>query len=342
VRADLTAGLSKGNVELKAPGPMAFGSDNVLFVGDVGTATIYAIGTGDKATGDRQAALNIEKLDVKISELLGGAPKDFVVRDLKVNPSTGNVFLSVARQGGGGAILRIDKAGKITEQPLKDISCAQFTISNPSKSDRGRMQAITCLAFVKDRLFVAGLSNEEFASTLRSVPFPFKGSDQFTPVEIYHGAHGKWETAAPVRTFMACQIIGQSHLLAAYTCTPLVKFPVENLKPGDKIRGVTIAELGNQNTPLSMVEYQKGGKSFVLVSNTSRGVMKLSKEEIEKSDAIPEKQVSRQQVTAGPKYEVVIKPADGEVRLDRLNDSMLVMLVRSRSGAVELKSMELP
>ncbi len=94
-RADLTSNLSKGNVELKSPGPMAFGPDNVLFVGDVGSATIFAIGTGDQATGDRKAALNIEKLDAKVAELLGAMPKDFTIRDLKVNPSTGNVFVSV-------------------------------------------------------------------------------------------------------------------------------------------------------------------------------------------------------------------------------------------------------
>ncbi len=43
-------------------------------------------------------------------------------------------------------------------------------------------------------MIVAGLSNEEFASTLRSLPFPFKEGESETSVEIYHGAHGKFET----------------------------------------------------------------------------------------------------------------------------------------------------
>jgi hypothetical protein len=338
-RADLTAGLSKGSVELKSPGPMAFGPDNLLFVGDVGSATIFAIGTGDQATGDRKAALNIEKINEKIAELLGSTPQEITLGDLKVNPNTGNVFVSVARKAGGGVILRIDKAGKISEQPLKDVPCAKFTLSNPSKTDRGRTQSITCLAFVKDRLFVAGLSSEQFASTLRTVAFPFKDTDQFTPVEIYHGAHGRWETAAPVRTFLASEINGQAHLLAAYTCTPLVKFPVENLKKGDKIRGVTVAELGNMNMPLSMVEYEKDGKSYILIGNTSRGVMKLLKDDIAKADQIAEERVAK---TAGAKYEIIMKPSEGEVRADRLNDGMLVMLVKQKSGTVDLKSVELP
>ena len=42
---------------------------------------------------------------------------------------------------------------------------------------------------------------------------------------------------------------------ALYTCTPLVKFPVAELKPnsGSKYRGTTIAELGAGNRPIDMI-----------------------------------------------------------------------------------------
>ncbi len=56
----------------------------------------------------------------------------------------------------------------------------------------------------------------------------------------------------------------QPHVLAAYTCTPLVKFPLSDLKPGEKVKGTTIAELGNRNRPLDMIVYQKDGKDYVL------------------------------------------------------------------------------
>ena len=65
------------------------------------------------------------------------------------------------------------------------------------------------------------------------------------------------------------------NLIAGYLCTPLVKFPVNSLKPGAKILGTTIAELGNRNRPLDMVLYKKDGKEFLLMSNNSRGVMKI-------------------------------------------------------------------
>ena len=49
-------------------------------------------------------------------------------------------------------------------------------------------------------------------------------------MEIVHGAHGCWETNSPVRTFVPFEI-----KTAAYTCTPLVKFPLADLKAGTRV-----------------------------------------------------------------------------------------------------------
>ena len=131
------------------------------------------------------------------------------------------------------------------------------------------------MAFVDGRLYVAGLSNEEFSSKLRSVPYPFATVDNGTSVEIYHGNHGQFETRSPVYTFVPYKVNGETNLIAGYLCTPLVKFPVNSLKPGAKVMGTTIAELGNRNRPLDMILYKKDGKEFLLMSNNSRGVMKI-------------------------------------------------------------------
>jgi hypothetical protein len=40
-----------------------------------------------------------------------------------------------------------------------------------------------------------------------------------TTLENYHGAHGKYETEAPVRAFVTYPLKGKSHLLAAYLPT---------------------------------------------------------------------------------------------------------------------------
>jgi len=132
-------------------------------------------------------------------------------------------------------------------------------------------------------------------------------------------------------------INNQPHLLAAYTCTPLVKFPISQLKPGEKVRGTTVAELGNRNRPLDMVVYNKGGKDYILMANSSRGMMKITTDGITTTESI-EKKIDG---TAGLKYDTL---ADwkGVEQLDRLNDQSAVILARNDAGALNLKTVPLP
>ena len=126
---------------------------------------------------------------------------------------------------------------------------------------------------------------------------------------MYHGAHGQFETAAPVRTFMTYDIGGKPNVLAAYTCTPLVKIPVDQFKPGAKIKATTIAELGNRNRPLDMIAYRKGGKDFILMANSARGVMKIDAKEIDKHAASTSIE-SRIPDKAGVPYETLAEYAN--------------------------------
>src|SRR5262249_58174699 len=120
---------------------------------------------------------------------------------------------------------------------------------------------------------VAGLSNEEFSSSLRAIPFPFEAASKGTGIEIWHGSHGRFETNAPVRTFVPYEINGEKAILAAYTCTPLVRIPVSELKPGNKVKGTTIAELGARNKPLDMDVYSKSAKNYILIANSRHSLM---------------------------------------------------------------------
>ena len=91
---------------------------------------------------------------------------------------------------------------------------------------RRACQTITDMAFVNGKLIVAGLSNEEWSSALRSIPFPFTQAEKGATIQIWHASHGDFETAsarAHLRALHALQ--GQPYILAAYTCTPLVKIP---------------------------------------------------------------------------------------------------------------------
>ena len=46
------------------------------------------------------------------------------------------------------------------------------------------------MAFIDGRLYIAGLSNEEFASKLRVGGVSVRAVDNGTSVEIFHGNHG--------------------------------------------------------------------------------------------------------------------------------------------------------
>jgi hypothetical protein len=338
-KIDLTAGLTKGTVELKSSGPLAFGPQGILFVADPQAAVVYAIDTGDRTAAGDGARPKVEGIDDKVAALLGTETKQVQIKDLAVNPISRTTYLSVARGRGPSAtpvLLRLTRDGKLSEQPLKDVKCAKTTIPNAAEG-RNRQEAITHMAYVKGQLVVAGLSNEEFASKLRSIPFPFEKAGQAASVEIFHGAHGRLETASPVRVFAPYQIKGEDHLLAAYTCTPLVKFPVADLKPGMKVRGTTVAELGNRNRPLSMIVYQKGGKDYVLIANSARGLMKVGLEGVDSIAGI----TSRVKTTAGLKYDT-IKDVTGVQKLDAFGKDHALVLIRADDGKLTLRTIDLP
>jgi hypothetical protein len=332
-------GLTKGTPELKSVSALAFGPDGILFVGDPVAATVFAIDTGDKAAGSA-APVNLPQLDAKLAGLLGVTPADISVADMKVNPASGNVYLAVGRgkSAAAPAVVVLDRSGGLKPLPLKDVMFSKVAIPNPGTGGKGGPSGvITSMAFVDGRLIVAGLSSEEFASTLRAIPFPFKEADKGAGIQIFHGAHGKIETASPIRTFTPYKLNGEDTIMAAYTCTPLVKIPVSELKAGAKVKGTTIAELGNRNQPLDMIVYTKGGKDYILMANSARGVMKIPAEGFGSAQPITARP---QGETAGVKYET-LKELQGVAQLDKLDANHALLLIKAGDG-LSLKTIELP
>lgn len=334
-------GLKEGTPDIKHAGPLAFAPHGVLLVGDTLSAAIYAIDTGDDKAAVGEKTVNIEGVNQKIAAMMGSEAADTVINDMAVNPLSGNLYLSVSRGRGPDAapvIFKSDSKGALTELSLKKVKFSKAAIANAPASQEGRrnprMSAITDMQYKDGKVVVAGLSNEEFASKLRVLKYPFDGSGQATSVEMYHGAHGKVETASPVRTFTTYE----DTVLAAYTCTPLVSIPVEELKDGAKTKGKTIAELGNMNQPLDMIVYKKGNQDYLLMANSARGVMKLklSKGDIDATKAID----SRIESTAGLPFET-LKDLKDVVQLDRLSDNQAVLLVNN-AGRQDVRTIDLP
>jgi len=376
--ASTATGLSAGKPQLKSAGQLAFGPDGILFVGDAVGAAVYAIDTQDRKPALSAAAIEIGGINTKIAALLGTSADQILINDVKVNPISKKIYLSVSRGRGPDGlpvILRIDTAGNLQEFSLDNVNHSMVNLPDapqpqlgglPIKNGQrvngmaqqvvgpGRLGAanprawtITDMSYIDGKVVVAGVSNEEFSSDLRSIPFPFKSAERGTSsVEIWHSNHGRYETQAPVRTFVPYTIDNQPYILATYACTPLVKLPVSALKPGAKVTGETIAELGDHNMSLQMFAYRKSGHDYILIANSDRGLMKVSADNLQSAKALvpksPECSASREPAVSvregtqkcgmefgGLPFETLTQ-FKGVYRLTKADDSHAVVLQDAR------------
>src|SRR4051794_37080448 len=200
-------GLKQGAADLKSAGPLAFGPPGILFVGDHMGAAVFAIDTND-TTPAGNGPVKMDKADDRIAGLLGTTAGDITIADMVVNPASGNIYFSIGRGRGPEAppvILKLDRKGEFSELSLKDVKFAKSPLPNPSPRGQ-RKDTLTGLAYVGGKVYVAGLSNEEFSSRFLAIPFPFAEATQSTSVEIYHGNHGRLETNSPIRAFTSYDI----------------------------------------------------------------------------------------------------------------------------------------
>ncbi|MDA7631975.1 hypothetical protein N8778_04005 [Verrucomicrobia bacterium] len=343
-------GMTKGKPALRSAGSIAFGPEGILFIADAKSASIHAIATGD-TKASKASPVKLKAINTKIAGMLGTTADEILIRDIAVNPISKHTYLSLSRGRGPSAIpviVRVEENDKLIVLDFNHVENSTAILPDAPedklmgqgrRSSNKRLESITDIAFLDDRVLIAGISNEEFASTLRGIPFPFKSVEKGTSVEIYHGAHGRFETKSPVRTFVPINIGTEPHLLAAYTCTPLVQIPLKSIEPGAQIMGKTIAELGNRNRPLDMIVYNKEGNVFLLMANSSRGIMKINAHSIESFDKI-EKRVEGGR-SEGLPYET-INSWKGVEQLDQLDDQHAILLVRADNGSLDLMSRPLP
>ena len=327
-------------------GTLAFGPDGTLFAADNQNAAIVALDLGAQAGAGAAGAKGLDALDEKLAAMLGTGASDIAITDLAVHPRTRNAYVSAMRGQGAGAaptLFRVDGTGKIDLVSMTSLKFQRVELPNaPAAGGTGRGNAranvITDMAFTDGRLWVAGLSNEEFASKLRAIPYPFTKADGGTSVEIYHGNHRQLETRSPVNQFVPYTIDNKPYLLAGYTCTPLVKFQITDLKPGEKVRGTTIGEFGAGNRVLDMIVYRKGGQEFLLTTNNSRGVMKIPTRPFATATPIT---TPVETETGGVPFEKVTTMT-GIQQMDKLDEENAIVIARPAPGSLSLQVVPLP
>ena len=112
---DLSAGLQKGKPDLKSAGPLAFGPDGILFIGDTQGAALFAVDTGDRDASKPGGKIRVENISQAVADLLGTRPQQVTINDVVVNPASGKAYLSVSRGQGPDAspvILRVGTDGQ--------------------------------------------------------------------------------------------------------------------------------------------------------------------------------------------------------------------------------------
>jgi len=357
--------MAQGSAEskLQSAGTLEFGDGNVLFVGDSRAAVVHAFELRDsdltsQAGVDYGNGKNFEgrdlisRVDEKLAAFLGTAPDQISINDLIVHQPTGQILMSVSRGLGPDAepvIVKINK-GKFELLDLDAIPHSSLAVENAPADDAklefGQSQrslTITDITYWKGEIFVAGVSNEEFSSKLRRAKHPFQGKFATTSVEIWHAVHAQFETRAPIVTQIIREIDGKDYLIASYTCTPLVRIPLEDIKPNAKIRGAMIGELGYGNTPIDMITFKHAfdKQDYLLVTHNSRSGTRIALADIPRAELMPVNAPSNYG-PAGIKQ--ISVPVSGMLQTSILNDSWAVVIRQhpNELGRVDLRSMPLP
>src|SRR5262249_18201372 len=210
----LGAAVNVSAAEINSISRLAVGPGNVLFVADWKAGRVHAITLPEAPQRPTGTAFNILDLETLLSKQVGGAT--VTVEDMVARPGTAEVYIAVSYGAAktpalimvtsDGKARRVDLgAAKSTSTALRDAlpTPHEFWRETPERSF-----TVTDMKWRDGELFIAGLSNQEFASTLRRIKYPFGSQQSITSVEIYHTGHNLIETRAPIRALSFATLNG--------------------------------------------------------------------------------------------------------------------------------------
>lgn len=285
---------------------LEFGGPNTLFAADDIQNKVYALELAEipDETGNLESVpYNLVGLGSQLAAFFEVSPFDISYHDLAVHPVTKSAFISLSMAGEGGersALVMISPQGEIVSLDYQTLDYTSIDIAEPADPNvtfwrdiPAPALSVTDFEFDDGQLYVAGLSNGEFASTLRSIAYPFETGIETTSIEMFHTAHNQNETRAPIRAMAMVDLDGEKTMVAAYTCTPLVTIPATALEDGAHVVGNTVAELGYGNRPLevlSLTAYnmERQPEQFVLVINREMSANLIKLEDLAAAPALIE------------------------------------------------------
>ncbi len=355
--------------QIGALGALEFSPQGVLFAGDNVSGAIHAFDLSSENRKKDKFEINVYNIDAQVAAVLGTSQGNIKINDMAVHPKSGEVYLTVTRGHGIDALpvlVKINAANQVKNIDLASIKATtqrltklpdgsqkfvlRGTMAPPTpkeiaKSKRPmRMLSILDMEYYKGELFVAGISNEEFCSVLRRMPYPFNGKESISNIEMFHIAHDEYETRAPIRSMLVKNIDGKDQMVAAYTCSPLVLIPLNELKDGAKVKARTLGDMGN-GQPIDMVSFNMMGKEMLFVTNNSRMPQVIPLSGLNNAKVVTEKDFERgQKADLGSvlPYGPMGKPVmfvGASLQIDLLNEGQFVSLTRdAQTGSLDLET----
>ena len=238
---------------------LCFGPEGVLFIADWKASQILAVELRPSTAPANEDYFNLHDL----WDTLDIAPEDgpVVLEDIAMRPGSAEAYVGVSVGTAKEPRVYMVQADGTAQRVLVDkLPCSCVALDSPPNEDEmfwgtipRRSYTVTCMVFHDGTLYAAGLSNQNFASTLRAFDFPFTGECVFAQVEMYHVDHRQIETRAPIRAMSVLDLGGKPHLLAGYLCVPIVTIPLDAITDGARIQAQTIAELGSGGYPIAVL-----------------------------------------------------------------------------------------
>jgi hypothetical protein len=343
----------KADPALKSIGPLSFGPGGLLLIAEPGAAAIIGVETGDTAALAKLAK-PIDDASALMAGVLKTTPDQIQIVDMAVNPVSGKIYFSVRNDAAKDvAVIVVDSKGEASRLDLTGLASVRVVLP---KSEAGPVRTISDLAFAGDRVLVTGQSNEEFSTKIFSIPLPLSADSagSIFSAETYHVAHKRWETKAPIQSFVPYDDNGKLCVVGAFACTPIAKFSVADIASGANIRGISVVELGSGNRPIDLFIYGRDGQNWV-VANTNRfhqplfgpskywGV-RVSTEYLDRKDPeqINEKAARRDvKEKSGPTGIEIMDALSGAVQISKLDDTTMVVL-REAGDKLRIEAVALP
>ncbi|MCI4671830.1 MAG: hypothetical protein MRZ79_27050 [Bacteroidia bacterium] len=287
--------FSNNSHRIQSLGVLKFSKEGILFAGDSLSGAIHAFDLRAESGSKEPFEINVYAIDVQIAAVLGTSQAHVQINDIAVHPISGEVYLSITRGHGVEALpalVKVDAAAQIQNIDLSVLEVTSQTLNKvpenthyfalrgvagapPTKKDIAKSKlpvrtlSIVAMEYHQGELFVSGISNEEFSSVIRRLPYPFNGTESISQIEMYHIVHDNFESRAPIRSMVVKKIDGVEQLVAAYTCSPLVLIPLDELQDEAKVSARTIGDMGN-GQPIDMVPFSLNGEEMLFVTNNSR------------------------------------------------------------------------